>query len=378
VSTKRQQAVEFFIQYGWSLEQSAGLVANFEAESGLRHDAVGDGGLAYGIAQWHPDRQDGFEALLGKPIRGSSLEDQLHWAHAELQSTEKRAGDALSRCTTAAAAADVICRLYERPKYPDKDAAIRAELAERIFNEFNHSVVSELPPHPPAGQEIPVQPEGETNMGAGLLMGLIQAVIGGFAPLARQKVEGALEKHGGDPTAATAIIDGVLSAIATATGTNTQTLRDDPKAAIAAVNTVQANPVMMQAVERDALAELDKLAPVLTQLHQYSKEEWAAEEDSKQAAFLRNKEDPSQNIQKPMMTFTMTLVGMITVFTGALLGLQMYLNDGVEPNGQIIILFVMLATTFVNMLRTQNDWGFGSSRSSAGKDETIKQMAKLK
>ena len=372
MSTKRQQALEFFIQYGWTLEQAAGIVANLEAESGLRPDAVGDSGLAYGIAQWHPDRQDGFEALLGKPICGSSLDDQLHWVHAELQSTEKKAGDALTRCTTAGAAADTICRLYERPKYPDKDAAIRAELAERIFNEFTGSVV------PPTEQEIPVQPEGETNMGAGLLMGLIQAVIGGFAPLARQKVEGALEKHGGDPTAATAIIDGVLSAIAMATGTNTQTLRDDPKAAIAAVNTVQANPVMMQAVERDALAELDKLAPVLTQLHQYSKEEWAAEEDSKQATFLRNQADPSQNIQKPLMTFTMTLVGVITAFTGALLGMQMYLKGGDEPNGQIIILFVMLATTFVNMLRTQNDWGFGSSKQSAAKDETIKQMAKLK
>ena len=378
MSTKRQQALEFFIQYGWTLEQAAGIVANLEAESGLRPDAVGDGGSAYGVAQWHPDRQDGFEALLGKPIRGSSLQDQLHWVHAELQSTEKKAGDALTRCTTAGAAADAICRLFERPKYPDKDAAIRAELAERIFNEFNHSVVSELPPHPPVGQEIPVQPEGETNMGAGLLMALVQTVIGAFAPLAQQKLSGALAKHGGDPTAATAIIDGVLGAISNATGVGVQEMRGDPKAAIQAVSAVQADPAKLQQVETDSLAALDKLAPVLDKLHQMSKDEWAAEDASQQAAFERNKADPSQNIQKPMMTFTMGLVLLVTLFTGGLLSWQMYLKNGDEPNGQLIILFVMLVTTFVNMLRTQNDWGFGSSRSSAGKDETIRQMAKLK
>ena len=92
--TNRQQAVEFFIYQGWTLPQAAGIVANLEAESRLRPDAVGDGGQAYGIAQWHPPRQAGFEALLGKPIKGSSFEDQLYWVHAELVSTEKRAGNA--------------------------------------------------------------------------------------------------------------------------------------------------------------------------------------------------------------------------------------------------------------------------------------------
>jgi hypothetical protein len=74
----------------------------------------------------------------------------------------------------------------------------------------------------------------------------------------------------------------------------------------------------------------------------------------------------------------MFAVGLVTLFTGCLVGWQMYLKNGEEPNGQLLILFVMLATTFVNMLRTQNDWGFGSSRQSAAKDATIAQMAKLK
>jgi len=32
-------------------------------ESGLKTSIKGDGGKAFGIAQWHPDRQKGLEAL---------------------------------------------------------------------------------------------------------------------------------------------------------------------------------------------------------------------------------------------------------------------------------------------------------------------------
>jgi len=136
MSARRQLAFEYFVQMGWTPAQSAGIVANLEAESGLRHDAVGDSGTAWGLAQWRGERQSNFEALFGKTIQQSSFDDQLAFVHAELQRAEKHAGDALAACTTAAAAADTICRLYERPKYPDKDAAIRAALADTILSEY--------------------------------------------------------------------------------------------------------------------------------------------------------------------------------------------------------------------------------------------------
>ena len=104
MSAKRQQAFEFFVHQGWSSEQSAGLVANLIAESNLNENAIGDGGQAVGLAQWHPDRQSLFAGLMGKPIQGSSFEDQLYFVHAELQRSESRAGDALRDCATAAAA----------------------------------------------------------------------------------------------------------------------------------------------------------------------------------------------------------------------------------------------------------------------------------
>ena len=134
--TRQRQAFDFFIQQGWTPAQSAGIVANLQAESGMRHDAVGDGGAAYGIAQWHPPRQAGFEALLGKSIKGSSFEEQLYWVHAELRGSEKAAGDALALCITPASAAETVCRKYERPADPDRDSRIRAALADQMFAEF--------------------------------------------------------------------------------------------------------------------------------------------------------------------------------------------------------------------------------------------------
>ena len=155
---KRQQALDFFVHQGWTPAQSAGIVANLEAESGLRPDAVGDGGQARGIAQWHPNRREGFEALIGKPFEGSSFEDQLHWVHAELRSTEKAAGIALAACTTAAEAGACVSMRYERPADTEGEANKRAALAERIFQEYRGEPYK-APETVEATLQSPQQPE---------------------------------------------------------------------------------------------------------------------------------------------------------------------------------------------------------------------------
>jgi len=172
--TPRQQALAYFCRQGWSVAQSAGIVANLEAESGLRPDAVGDGGAAFGIAQWHPPRQTNFAALMGRDIRGSSLEDQLAFVHAELQRWEAKAGDALRDCTTAAAAAEVICRLYERPADTVAESQKRARLAERIFHEFDGT-------EQPAPAAPVATPKGGA-MGALALLQMFGPVLSGLIP----------------------------------------------------------------------------------------------------------------------------------------------------------------------------------------------------
>lgn len=109
-----EEAQAFFESKGWTKDQAAGIVGNLFVESGLRTDAVGDGGKAYGIAQWHPDRQATFQRVYGKDIKQSNFQEQLEFVNWELNNTEKRAGDALRGATSAADAAAIVDKKYER------------------------------------------------------------------------------------------------------------------------------------------------------------------------------------------------------------------------------------------------------------------------
>ncbi len=128
------RSMAYFQGQGWTKAQAAGLTANIKRESGFNAGAVGDQGKAYGIGQWHPDRQAEFSKLFGKPIQGSSLEEQLAFMHYELtRGNEKNAGNILRGTTSAAEAAAAVSRHYERPANREGEAARRGEMARSIF-----------------------------------------------------------------------------------------------------------------------------------------------------------------------------------------------------------------------------------------------------
>jgi hypothetical protein len=122
------EAMKFFQAAGWTKEQAAGIVGNLQVESGknLNTRAVGDGGKAKGVAQWHPDRQANFAKVMGKSVEESTLEEQLKFIDWELKNTEKSAGDKLKAARTAAEAAQIIDKQYERSS--------GAALAQRMAN----------------------------------------------------------------------------------------------------------------------------------------------------------------------------------------------------------------------------------------------------
>lgn len=126
----QKQVVEQLQKLGWSREQALGLAANFQAESNFNPSAVGDGGKAYGIAQWHPDRQAAFQAWKGKDIRAASLEEQVEFADYELRhGAEKSAGKRLLAASTAHDAASIVSQYYERPMDRVGEAQKRAKIA---------------------------------------------------------------------------------------------------------------------------------------------------------------------------------------------------------------------------------------------------------
>lgn len=118
-------AMEFFLDQGWTPEQSAGLVANLQAESYDRIDPAAENGGAYGIAQWRGSRKRDFEQEMGMPLRGSGLMDQLKFVQWELNNKEAKAGRLLKQATTAAEAAAIVDEFYER----SGGAAIKQRIA---------------------------------------------------------------------------------------------------------------------------------------------------------------------------------------------------------------------------------------------------------
>lgn len=128
---------QYLVDKGWTVEQAAGIAANLQQESQFNPSAVGDGGRAYGIAQWHGDRQKEFYKKYGKQIQNSSLQEQLDFLHYEMtEGNEQRAGNALRETTTARAAAEIVSRKYERPADADGEASRRGASAERLLTNF--------------------------------------------------------------------------------------------------------------------------------------------------------------------------------------------------------------------------------------------------
>lgn len=128
------EIMAFFMKQGWSREAAAGLAANLSRESRFNPNAVGDGGQAFGVAQWHRDRQEAFRQWAGHDIRGSTLEEQLGFVNYELtQGKERNAGNRLRGARTAAEAGGIVSQFYERPLDTAGEANLRGALAQRLY-----------------------------------------------------------------------------------------------------------------------------------------------------------------------------------------------------------------------------------------------------
>ena len=226
----RRQAFDTFVRLGWSPAQAAGIVANLIAESNLNPAAVGDGGQAYGIAQWHPDRQQHFRDFMGKEIQGSTLDEQLAFVAAELEGPEKAAGDALRACTTARAAGACVSERYERPANRESEAAKRGTLAERIFADYASAA--------PATAARPQQERGMP----------ILALISAFGPILAQLIPQIANVVSGDRAKQNLDLAGkVFQTITDVTGqpnvqAAVEVLQNDKEAVKKATDAVVTNP----------------------------------------------------------------------------------------------------------------------------------------
>lgn len=160
-SDTAKQAMSYFEKMGWSHQQAAGIAANLGAESGLKAGAVGDGGKAVGIAQWHPDRQRAFASFAGHDIRQSSLDEQLAFVHHELTAgAERGAGNALANAQSATEAGAIVSKLYERPADREGEAGRRAATADALARSSTASAFAGTPQKTALDGQITIRIDG--------------------------------------------------------------------------------------------------------------------------------------------------------------------------------------------------------------------------
>ena len=130
-------AMPYLIEKGWTKLQAAAIIGNLTAESYMHpHTPDGDLGTAVGLAQWRGDRQTKFQEIIGKPIKKSTLRDQLDFVDWELKNTQKKVGKLLLAALTLEEATAVIDKYYERSFGKALDRRIRfAKEALEMYNE---------------------------------------------------------------------------------------------------------------------------------------------------------------------------------------------------------------------------------------------------
>lgn len=160
VRDAQMQAIAFFMKKGLSKEQAIGLVANLTAESGMSAGAVGDNGKAYGLAQWHSDRQSMFRKLYGMDIRKATEQQQLEFVWWELTHSHKKAGDALRSASNDMIATRVVQNQYEMPKERVHNLSTRQGIAGQLYGYMDTHA-------DPTRQVLPVNSLNTLNVATG-------------------------------------------------------------------------------------------------------------------------------------------------------------------------------------------------------------------
>jgi hypothetical protein len=115
----------------------AGFLGNFHHESAVgANKGVGDGGTAFGLAQWRKERVTNFQRVIGKSPQNASIADQVKFVAWEMKNPEAagmtvKQRDAILAAKTPEQAAELIDKHYERSD--GKSRRDRASKAREFF-----------------------------------------------------------------------------------------------------------------------------------------------------------------------------------------------------------------------------------------------------
>lgn len=132
-----QEVQDYFQRQGWTKPQARGIAAGVIAESGGNHRAENPTSGAYGLGQWMRPRAANFERVMGRPLKGSSREDQLKFINWELRHDphENRvAGKQLAVAQTDRDALDIYVKKFMRPNVQNGEVAGDMSRGQRMLN----------------------------------------------------------------------------------------------------------------------------------------------------------------------------------------------------------------------------------------------------
>lgn len=142
---KEQIATQYFLNQGYSPEAVAGIVGNLVYESGLNTKAEGDigfrGGSSFGIAQFRGQRLKNLKNRYGD--NWTDFNNQLDFVRHELETTHKKAGNALKNAQNSYDAGRAFSDLYEIPAKKYKDNTARQKQVNRIYSSLGKTPISD-------------------------------------------------------------------------------------------------------------------------------------------------------------------------------------------------------------------------------------------
>lgn len=135
----RQQVYDYLTEeIGFNPASAYGAMANIEAESTFRPEALGDRGTSYGICQWHNERRDALNAFCETEGEDpATLEAQLHFLKYELETTYPGIFGMLRWIENSEEGAYLagysFCIFFEMPRDKYTAGRIRAEAAVEAY-----------------------------------------------------------------------------------------------------------------------------------------------------------------------------------------------------------------------------------------------------
>lgn len=132
VGADQEQVRSVLAGAGMPTHVIAGFLGNFEVEGGYG-GARGDGGSAYGIAQWRGPRAENFRRVIGKPVGSATIAEQARYVAWEMANPTHpsvgmtiRQRDAIVNAPNAEVAAQRIDQFYERSSGEHRDRRVSA------------------------------------------------------------------------------------------------------------------------------------------------------------------------------------------------------------------------------------------------------------